>query len=99
MGFDGIPIDTLVKPGVELDVGTLLIEYSAAAQTLRRAGQGMSQVGDMGEMLVTNEHLTTLLRPLTQEIFLGVVLAKDSLSGKARYLMRVASEPLVKELM
>jgi predicted regulator of Ras-like GTPase activity (Roadblock/LC7/MglB family) len=97
MGFDGIAIDTFETGTGEVDIPVLLVEFAAAAQLLRRNAT-QSPAGGFVEMVVTNQHLSAIVRPLTEEYFLAVVLAPNALVGKARFLMRVAAAPIAKEL-
>jgi predicted regulator of Ras-like GTPase activity (Roadblock/LC7/MglB family) len=98
MGFDGIAIDTYEKTRGELDIAALLIEYSAAAEHARRAAVNLATPGAITEMAITGEKLTALMRPVTPEVFLGVVLTPEALTGKARYLMRIAAPKIAAEL-
>ena len=98
MGFDGIPIDTYERQPGEVDIATLLTEYSSATQQVRRAAEELPQAGAISELAIAAENLTALLRPLTAEYFLGVVLRQGGLTGKARFLMRVAAPRLLEEL-
>ncbi len=97
MGFDGIAIDTFETGTGEVDIPNLLVEYAAAAQQLRRAA-AQSPAGSFIEMVVTSQRLQAILRPISEEYFLAVVLTPSALSGKARYLMRIAAAPIAKEL-
>jgi predicted regulator of Ras-like GTPase activity (Roadblock/LC7/MglB family) len=97
MGFDGIAIDTYETGAGEVDIPNLLVEFAAAAQQLRR-NAAQSPAGGFVEMVVTNQRLSAILRPLSEEYFLAVVLAPQALVGKARFLMRVAAAPIAKEL-
>ena len=98
MGFDGIAIDTVQVGASEVDIPNLLVEYAAAAQQLRRSAAVEAAAGTFIEMHVASGKLSALLRPLTDEYFIAVVLAPNALSGKARYLMRVSAGPIAKEL-
>lgn len=97
MGFDGIAIDTFQIEGEDVDIPTLLVEYSTAAQQLRR-NAAQSFAGPFVELMVQGELMSTIVRPLTDEYFLAVVLKPTALVGKARYLMRMAVAPISKEL-
>ncbi|MBN1962285.1 MAG: tetratricopeptide repeat protein [Deltaproteobacteria bacterium] len=97
MGFDGIAIDTYQVGGIEIDLPTLLVEYSSATQQLRH-NSTQSFTGPLVEMLIRGELMTTVFRLLTDEYFLAVVLKPSALIGKARYLMRLANGPIAKEL-
>jgi predicted regulator of Ras-like GTPase activity (Roadblock/LC7/MglB family) len=97
MGYDGIAIDSYEVGGGEVDIPTLLIEYAAAAQQLRRAAQEGS-TGTFVEMAVATGKHSAVLRPLTEEYFLAVVLSQGAFVGKARFLMRLVSGDLAREL-
>jgi len=98
MGFDGIAIDSYELGGGELDIPTLLTEYSSAAISLRHTGQQQPAAGSVAEVVIATPNLTTVLRPLNEEYFLAVVLGPQGVPGKARYLMRLAAPQLLKEL-
>ena len=97
MGFDGIAIDTYQVGDGELDVASLLIEYASATQQLRKTADTIPNVGHIHEVEITAQNLIAMMRPVTDEIFLGVVLRPDALNGKARYLMRLAAPLLAQE--
>ncbi len=99
MGFDGIPIDTYEKRPGAIDVSTLLTEYSSAVQQVRGTAESLGYPGAITEIDVASENLVAVLRQLTPDLFLGVVLERGSLPGKARYLMRVAAPAIMKELL
>lgn len=99
MGFDGIAIDLYEKQAGMIDLPTLLIEYSSATQQLRQVIETMPDIGDLIELTVRRENNTCLLRPLSEEYFIAVVLTPTGLSGKARYMMRIVAPGLTKELV
>lgn len=98
MGFDGIAIDGVEVPGNTLDLPSLLIEYSSATQQLRQVAAGTAEIGHLREITVVAQGVTCVLRPLTEEYFLAVVLQSGSLSGKARYIMRVVAPLMLQDL-
>lgn len=98
MGFDGIPIDSYEKQPGQVDIPTLLTEYSSAAQQFRRTAELLPQAGDVNEVSIVAQNLTAILRLLTPEYFIAVVLGPGGLTGKARFLMRVAAPKLLEEL-
>jgi predicted regulator of Ras-like GTPase activity (Roadblock/LC7/MglB family) len=97
MGFDGIAIDSFEVGGGEVDIPTLLAEYSSAAQSLRH-NSGQPSAGSLSELVIMTSNLTAVLRLLNEEYFLAVVLAPGGLSGKARYMMRQAAPDLLRDL-
>ncbi|MBI3178893.1 MAG: hypothetical protein HYZ27_04490 [Deltaproteobacteria bacterium] len=98
MGFDGIAIDAYERAGNDLDIPTLVIECSAAALQALRSAEQHQAIGQIVEVAISAANIVTLMRPVTAEIFLAVVLTPDGLAGKARFLMRVVTPQLIKEL-
>jgi predicted regulator of Ras-like GTPase activity (Roadblock/LC7/MglB family) len=96
MGFDGIAIESFQVGSGDLDVPTLMIEYAAAANQLKRSDNPAA--GGLSELSVSGPRLSAILRPLTNDYFLAVILQPDALVGKARYLMRQAAPLIAKEL-
>ena len=99
MGFDGIAIDTYQVGDATLDIASLLIEYASATQQLRKSADTIPNVGRIRGVEITAQNLVAMMQPVTDEIFLGVVLSSNALNGRARYLMRVAAPQLAKELL
>lgn len=95
MGRDGIPIDTYDTGELPVDLATLLVEYSAVMKPI---WGGAAAGGVLQELTVAAADVIAVLRPLTSEYYLAVLLRPDGLVGKARYLMRMATPDLVKEL-
>ena len=98
MGYDGIPIDTYTVGGGALDITALLTEYSAATSSLRHVGDEQPLAGSINEVVITTSEITAILRPLNSDYFLAVVLGPKGLSGKARYIMRLAAPDLLRAL-
>ncbi len=97
MGFDGIAIDTADAPAADGNEQAAAVEVAAITSQLRRAAEGLN-AGDVTEVTLETEGLTTILRPITPEYVLAVSLAAGGWTGKARYLMRVATPKLASEL-
>jgi len=97
MGLDGIPVDTYVKGGGPMDVNTLGMEFSYILTQVKKAGQ-ILELGNIREFSIRAESLILVIRMLSDEYFLAVVLASDGNFGKARFLMRVAEPRLIAEL-
>lgn len=98
MGFDGIAIESFERESGGVDLPTLLIEYSGATQQLRQAAQQTPQVGHLTELTVSREGGTCVLRPLSDEYFLAVVMGPNAVVGKARFMMRMMAPQLRREL-
>jgi len=93
MGFDGIPIDTVTLDD-SVDVAATLTEYTSAINLNQISSQG----GSLQELSVAAANNTVILRFINEEYYLAVVLKPGAMLGKARFLMRVATPALAKEL-
>jgi predicted regulator of Ras-like GTPase activity (Roadblock/LC7/MglB family) len=97
MGVDGIEVDTAVHDGGELDLKSLLVEYSGVLRGAREAAETHS-AGGVAELSIATEKLTAVARLVSPEYFMVVALRPDGNVGKARYLLRVTAPKLKSEL-
>lgn len=96
MGMDGLPVDTLHPNPSEredMDVSSLLVEYSSLLTQVRSSAQ-MFAAGGLEELAISSEHLTMIIRPVTDEYFLALALTPGANFGKGRYLLRVLAPTL-----
>ncbi len=98
LGFDGIVIDTYESPENPFDTTVLLTEYAAIAQQLGQSATRAPGAGEFRDVVVATGNLACVIRLLTSEYIMAVLLSPQALSSKARYLMRVVSPMLSKEL-
>lgn len=98
MAFDGIPINTFDAPNNPHDINVVIAEYVTTAHQLQTTAETLPGAGPFVDLCIAAENLCCVMRPLTDEYFLAVLLGPDGLIGKARFLMRLAHPELVKEL-
>jgi predicted regulator of Ras-like GTPase activity (Roadblock/LC7/MglB family) len=88
IGTDGIPIDRLaVRPGPDVEA------VAAEHTTLLRASlstAGDTGLGELRELVVVTERMTTLLVAITPEYFLFAALSPGAVLGRARFALRLA---------
>jgi len=96
MGFDGIAIDTVTPASTPVDLDALLVEYAGILGQVKQAAE-MLQSGQVSELSIGTDRLTTLLRPINPEYFLVLALKPDGNFGKGRYLLRVTAPKLQAE--
>ena len=96
MGFDGIAVETFSRDQ-QLDVQTVGMEFSFVLTQVRKAAE-ILQVGSLDEVAIRSEQLTFIVRVLSDEYFLGLVLTPQANFGKGRFLMRMAVPTLRSEL-
>jgi predicted regulator of Ras-like GTPase activity (Roadblock/LC7/MglB family) len=97
MGVDGIEVDTHLQAGGEVDVKSLLVEYSGVLRSAREAAEA-HQAGGVEELSISTERLQAVVRLVNPEYFMVVALVPGSNVGKARYLLRVTAPKLKAEL-
>lgn len=95
MGTDGIPIEKYVvrqDPNMEAVAAeyTTLLRASVSAAT-------DTGLGELLELAVVTERMTTLLVGITPEYFLFASLQPGALLGRARYALKLAGMGLEKE--
>jgi len=98
MGYDGIAVDTY-QVGGEIDIPNLMIEYSVLTKQLRENAQQKADGGDLQELIIHSANLVAMMRVISSEYFLALVLSPNAVLGKARYLMRVRAPKLAKDLV
>jgi predicted regulator of Ras-like GTPase activity (Roadblock/LC7/MglB family) len=97
MGVDGIEVDTHVEEGGDVDVKSLLVEYSGLFRTAREAAEAHA-AGDITELFIETEKVLTVARLISPEYYMVVALSPGGSLGKARYLLRVTAPRLRSEL-
>jgi hypothetical protein len=95
MGIDGIEVDThVVEESGEMDVKSLLIEYSTLLKSVRDAAE-VHRAGGIAEFSVNTDKLLTVARLISPDYFMVLAMKPEGNYGKARYLLRVTA-PKVK---
>ncbi|HVN80344.1 MAG TPA: hypothetical protein VMW38_15215 [Terriglobia bacterium] len=97
MGMDGIPIEDRVS-GDTVNVEALAAEYSSllkgTALTTQEVGLGLIQ-----EMVVSSENRVIVIRMITPEYFILVLLDRNGNIGRTRFELKKAKFVLEKELV
>jgi predicted regulator of Ras-like GTPase activity (Roadblock/LC7/MglB family) len=92
---DGIAVvSSPDDPGLE----ALGAEYAAVLREVDEAGREFRH-GGLQQFFVTAENAVVVLTSIAAGYFLVMVLDRDGLVGKARYLSRLASERLYPEFV
>ncbi len=93
MGMDGLPVDAIERDSGDVDVSALLVEFSSLLIQVQKSAQ-MFAAGDLEELAIRSEHLTTIIRPINEEYLLCLALHPEANFGKGRYLLRVHAPKL-----
>jgi predicted regulator of Ras-like GTPase activity (Roadblock/LC7/MglB family) len=97
MGLDGIEVDCHVQGSEDLDLESLLVEYSSVFRSARDAAE-MHQAGSIAEVSINTEKLVTVARSVSPDYFMVLALKPDGNYGKARYLLRITAPKVRSEL-
>lgn len=97
MGFDGIAVDSYAVPDGDRDGETVGMELSHVLGQVRLASAAL-EAGGLEEVTIRCSRLMVVLRALSEEYFLALVMRPDANLGKARYVCRIASPDLRKNL-
>ena len=96
MGLDGLPVDTVAGES-EIDVPSLVVEYSSLLQQVSRTAQVLA-AGKLEELTIRSDNLTTVIRLVTDNYFLAVAVKPLGLTGKARFYLKRQVMGLIAEL-
>ena len=97
MGTNGLPVDAHRVTDVGIDMEGLLVEYSSLFSQIQRAAESM-QGGQVSELTIHTDRLTTLVRIINPEYFLALALTPDGNVGKGRFALRIIAPQLAPEL-
>lgn len=97
MGFDGIPIDTVKVDNSEIDLQALLTELSSLA-AIAKGLKDNHPTGSLSNLALDSDNMTAVVRPVTEEYFIAMVLSPSGLPGRAAFEMRLATPALITEL-
>jgi predicted regulator of Ras-like GTPase activity (Roadblock/LC7/MglB family) len=89
MGFDGIPVEDVWRdqyPDPDLEI--TVAECSSLVVAASRANRG-GKLGKLTEMTISGENKAFIVRLMSKEYFIAMILRSDGSFGRGRYeLMR-----------
>ena len=90
MAGDGVAIDEYAKPGSDVDLGAISIEFGRVFHQSQKVANALSgsRDGSLEEMLLVTLASQVYFRQLDDDSFLVVALEATGIVGKARYLAR-----------
>jgi len=97
MAYDGIPIDEVTVEQTEFDLQLLSVEYASVLKEIKRAIE-VIKVGELEEVSISTTNTRVLIRILSDELFLVLIMRRDGDYGKGRYLLALKSYDLALEL-
>jgi predicted regulator of Ras-like GTPase activity (Roadblock/LC7/MglB family) len=97
MGYDGIPIDEIIRTDVSLDVQLLAVEYANLLKEIKRTVDVL-KTGEMEEVCISTGDLYIIIRAISEEFFMVLLIHRDGNYGKGRYLLKIQA-PKVREML
>ena len=97
MAYDGIPIDEVTADHSELDIQLLSVEYSTVLKEIKRAVD-VIKMGDLEEVCISTTRTCVVVRVLNDDLFAVLIMNRDGNIGKGRYLLKLKSFEILREL-
>jgi len=90
MAGDGVAIDEYARPGSDVDLGAIAIEFGRVFHQSQKVASALdsSRDGMLEEMLLVTGANQVYFRQLDDDSFLVIALEATGIIGKARYLAR-----------
>jgi predicted regulator of Ras-like GTPase activity (Roadblock/LC7/MglB family) len=95
VGIDGIPVEEF-SISEDIDLQSMTVEYATLLKEIERGSQA-SQLGSTKEVTVIADKAMIMLRRLTEEYFMVLIIKPDGNFGKGRFLLRMSVPKLLKE--
>lgn len=87
MGYDGIAIEEYVKDAGPFDVQLLAVEYTTLLKEIKRTIEVL-KTGEMEEVSIITGLTRVIVRAISSEFFVVLVLDSEGNYGKGRYLLK-----------
>ena len=97
MAYDGISVDEVCVEQSEVDMQLLSVEYATVLKEIRRSVE-VIKAGSMEEVSITTNQTCVAIRLLNEDLFAVLIIRRDGNFGKGRYLLRLKSYELAREL-
>lgn len=97
MAYDGIPIDEVTIEQSEFDMQLLSVEYATVLKEIKRAID-VIKMGDLEEVSISTTRTCVVVRVLNDDLFSALILNRDGNVGKGRYLLKLKSYEMLREL-
>lgn len=97
MAYDGIPIDEVTIEQTEFDMQLLAVEYATVLKEIKRSVE-VIKMGDLEEVSITTSRTSVIVRVLNDELFAALILKRGGNVGKGRYLLKIKSYEVLREL-
>jgi predicted regulator of Ras-like GTPase activity (Roadblock/LC7/MglB family) len=97
MAYDGIPIDEVTVEQSEFDMQLLSVEYATVLKEIKRAVD-VIKMGDLEEVSISTSRTCVVVRVLNDDLFAALIMSRDGNIGKGRYMLKLKSFEVLREL-
>jgi predicted regulator of Ras-like GTPase activity (Roadblock/LC7/MglB family) len=97
MAYDGIPIDEISVEQTEFDIQLLSVEYASVLKEIKRAVD-VIKAGNLEEVSIATTQTRVVVRVLNDDLFAALIMRHDGNFGKGRYLLKLKSYEMAREL-
>lgn len=97
MAYDGIPIDEISVEQSDFDIQLLSVEYASVLKEIKRAVD-VIKAGDLEEVSIATTQTRVVVRVLNDDLFVALIMKHDGNFGKGRYLLKLKSYEIAREL-
>lgn len=99
MGTDGIVVESVRQPeAAEANLDVAVAEYVSLIRNVRRANREMG-IGSLQEVTLSGESGIFILRFISEDYFIAMILSPEGSFGRGRYELRRAELLLEKEFV
>lgn len=97
MGYDGVSLgEYCVGPNIA-DLQLISIEYAPIVREIRRTLE-IIQRGELEEVTVTSGNNAVFIKTMTDNLFSILIMKRDGAIGRGRYLLKLKTYELLREL-
>ena len=97
MAYDGIPIDEVTVEQSEFDMQLLSVEYATVLKEIKRAVD-VIKMGDLEEVSISTTRTCVVVKILNDDLFAALIMKRDGNVGKGRYMLKLKSFEMLREL-
>jgi len=95
LAVDGIPVQEYTKENL-IDFNELSVEASNLIKEIERASQGL-HIGKAREFALISDSCGIIMRKITEEYYIALVIKPDGNYGKARFILKTSVPKIEKE--
>ncbi len=96
-GVDGIPIEKVVQDA-NINVDMLLAEFTTILRNTTQTAEELN-AGQLEEILILSNRMVMMMKAITPEYFLMMILPENCNLGRARFELKKAKYILEKEFV